>query len=819
MSKKIIFIIAAILLLPCSAFFLYLNYVFLPVKVKTVLTQRLHTYLDKDVTIEKINYNPFKGVTIENLKIFDRKQEKDYLEVKKISFNFLFFPIFKEKKVIIPLLRSEGIRVHLTLRPDRRLNALDILEKVSTFQKKSRYQFLIYKAVFSNGGCLFRDDSTQPAFTKEVTDLKIGAQFSLPHQIIFLIEGKIPYPSDKNVSSFNLSGSYDLTQELAAAKLKFNQLPLNEYSTYLKNLPLSLFGFVEDADLEINFLKDRQCALKGKIALKDLALKKENYSMVANLSIEPELGYDFLNKKFTYQAIFKITEGQFSGLKYLQKVSALKGEINLVENKVWSERLTGEVFDSPCELNGILENFSALSLKLKITSSQLNLEKLSGLLPFLAHQVNLSGTSTLQMDVSGALNQPLDYQANGQIITAELKIPYLKEPFSGIKGKISFAPDSFIWEDLSFLYKERALQSAGKLTDFHQPEVNLTLASPELKLNTALNLRQDNINIKSLSGSYLNSQFKLHGDIATDNPQNPLIDLAFNADVALNEIIDFFPKGIAQNLKQLKSKGICTLSGYLKGRVKNKRDWVITLDAASPALSLYGLKLENLAMKLNQKNKNLTIHPAQANFYSGKINLNINSNLEALNPSCNAKVSLVNVDLAKLKEDSMLKDKELSGIINLDADLKSSMKDLRDLSGSGFVSVKEARFWQLNLFKGMGEIFFIPAYEKISFKKAEANFILEDHNILTEDAYLESDKLNLLCKGKVGFDGSLDLEMNSEINEALLRDSADLRKFTSAVFGNLLTIKVKGTLNKPEYKSYIPTKEVLKGIKRFFLGR
>jgi hypothetical protein len=60
------------------------------------------------------------------------------------------------------------------------------------------------------------------------------------------------------------------------------------------------------------------------------------------------------------------------------------------------------------------------------------------------------------------------------------------------------------------------------------------------------------------------------------------------------------------------------------------------------------------------------------------------------------------------------------------------------------------------------------------------------------------------------------------VNKDLIRDSADIRKFTSAILGNLsnaITIKVGGTIQKPTYKIVPVALDVIKNIKDFFLGK
>jgi hypothetical protein len=160
--------------------------------------------------------------------------------------------------------------------------------------------------------------------------------------------------------------------------------------------------------------------------------------------------------------------------------------------------------------------------------------------------------------------------------------------------------------------------------------------------------------------------------------------------------------------------------------------------------------------------------------------------------------------------------------LNADVSLNGEFKDLASLKGAGSLSIKGGRLWQFNLFKGLGELFLLPDYEKVIFKEAQTGFTVQDKYISTESLRLTSNELNLDCQGKLGLDATLDFTVYTEVNKNLIRDSADIRKFTTAILGglsNAITIKVGGTIQKPTYKIVPVALDVIKNIKDFLLGK
>ena len=164
----------------------------------------------------------------------------------------------------------------------------------------------------------------------------------------------------------------------------------------------------------------------------------------------------------------------------------------------------------------------------------------------------------------------------------------------------------------------------------------------------------------------------------------------------------------------------------------------------------------------------------------------------------------------------------MAGILNIDANIVGNFQDQATMKGSGNISIQGGRFWQLNLLKGLGELFLLPDYEKIVFKEAVAEFNIENKAISTQDLELVSDQLKLDCEGSLAFDGSLNFTAYAQVNKELIRESSDLRKFTAAILGelgNAISIKIDGTIQKPKYRLVPMPLDLIKHIKDFFLGK
>ncbi|MDP3731941.1 MAG: AsmA-like C-terminal region-containing protein [Candidatus Omnitrophota bacterium] len=826
MKRKIIIGSVLILLFSIAAGILYLNNVYLPVKVKDRLANSLSTLLNYNVEIEKIKYTPIRGAVIQNIVIYDKVKDKKniILTVKEASFQILFLPLIKERKIIIPSMHIDSPYLNIRYQQDNNFNFSRIfLPKPKPQSKpKIKLSFLIYKINIFNGKGIFEDERFTPKFSKTIQDLDIVLGIKQLTKIYFLIESKLL--TDKGrVTELSFQGDYNFLSKEVNSKLNIAHLVIPEFNPYLKTLPLSIAGgTIDNGALELKF-KNNLISLKGAISTKWLALKKEDLSLMGDIDFEPELSYVIDKKEIDYKANIKFIRADLIGMQYIDKINNISGDMGLIQNKLWTDNLKLQALDSAFTLKGTIDNFVNPHLKLNLKSEQLNLEKMLAILPYKTEGLNLSGAAATDINIEGYLGRPpLDIRGSLQLNDAKLQTALLKEPINNIKGQLALTEDTVNWINLSFDYLNTAYTSTGKLVSFKMPQITFGLNSKDLDLKSDIKIKDKAVRIITFAGKYINSNFAVEGGIDTQDNTNPALDLSANLDLNPSDIFVFLPANLSENLKKIKPEGILNIKGALNGSVKDYKNWNTSLKASADTFSVYNLKFTDIAFNLAQKGGLININGFTASSYSGRLNLDFISDLKPDAPAYSFKFNASGVDLAKLKLDTGAKDKDVSGTLNISADLNGNFNDLASLKGNGALSVNDGKLWQFNLFKGMGELFLLPDYGKIMFKEALGDFDIRDKSVTTENLKLTSEQLNLDCKGKLGFDGALDLTFYTEVNKNLIRDSADLRKFTAAILGGLsdaLTIKVSGTIQKPKYKIVPVLVDVIKNIKDFFLGK
>jgi len=830
MKRKITIAIVLIVLFSIGAGIIYLNNVYLPVKIKGRLASTLSSYLNYNVEIGALKFSPIRGFLIQDFVVYNNVKDKDntILTVKEASCHVLFLPFIKERKVIIPLVHIDSPYLNIRYQKDNAFNFSKIFlsnPKSAQPQPKSKlkFSFLIYKINILNGSGAFRDQRFTPEFTKTFQDLNIVLGISPIANVAFFIDGKV-IEEKGAIAMLSIRGNYNFLSKELNSKINLSNLVITEFNQYLKSLPVFIaYGTLDNAALELK-CKNKLVSLKGVLPARGVEIRKNNLAISGDINLEPDLTYARDKKSLDYKTNIKFIQASLTGIKYIEKISNISGDIGVVKNKIWTDNLKLQAMDSVFDFKGVFENFSNPYIKFNLKSEQTSLGKILSIFPSKPKGLSLSGQATADISIEGNLGRPpLGIKATLVASAAKLQAPFLKEPLDNIKGKFEFTQNSIVWTDISFDYLKTPYASTGKLIDFKIPEITFGINSGNFDLKSDIKLKDKGIRIITFIGKYLNSKFDVEGLIDTQDKENPDMNLTVNQLlVSPPDAFTLLPPGLSEKLKNMKLEGPLNITGTLAGKIKDYKKWDISLKAASDALSFYNLKFDALAFLLEEKDGVINLNHFTASGYSGSVGLSFIANLKSDPQVYALKFSGSGIDLAKLKLDTGLKNKDFSGMLNFNADLNGDFQGLSSLKGNGLISIKDGKLWELNLFKGLGQLFLISDFEKITFKDALGNFNVADKAVSTDNLKLTSDQLTLDCKGKLGFDGALDFTLYTQANDNLIRDSTDIRKFTAAIIGNLgdaITIKISGTIQKPKYNIVPLPMNVIKNLKDFLLGK
>lgn len=155
---------------------------------------------------------------------------------------------------------------------------------------------------------------------------------------------------------------------------------------------------------------------------------------------------------------------------------------------------------------------------------------------------------------------------------------------------------------------------------------------------------------------------------------------------------------------------------------------------------------------------------------------------------------------------------EVNGYIDLAGDGIST----RNTVGNGSILINPASLYELPvMFQMFQNLRFAPA-DDTAFKQAYAQFRVMDEKFVFDEIHLLGDSLNLVGKGTIRFDRTIDLDF---VYRPLRRNRVNpvsqvLNRF-EGVLPVLFTVEVEGTLDLPRVKVQDGVRETLKGFTRF----
>lgn len=827
MIKKLSIILFVLVLLIFSLA-VYLNKVYLPVKAKSLIVEGIEGSIGRKVGLGAIKLNILKGLVLEDLTIaaVDPKTEPVFLKIKQLSVGWLILPFLKQKQVIIPLVNIYSLELNLQRRRDNTLNVP--LLKQGMDKAPKGFPLIIYKVNIQGAKINFTDELVTPSYSQSAL-LNLTLSFSLPKMIRYSLSGNLENP-DKSPVFLEAKGSFDLGSKELSSALKAENLNLESIVCYCKEVPFHIHkGIIQK--LECNFVfKDD--IVKGVLDTdaSALTIEKDGVSLSGNVKLNAKTSYNIKTQALSdYSGDMIFEKVNLSGLSYINKADDLSGKASFSTDKVELSTLKVNAFGALFEIAGSLTDFQDPHLKFKVASESVGLEKIEALLAenkFVKLPLKAEGEVKIDLTFALQVLAPQDAKIEGEAILKDNKLilPGLKQELSGISGKVSFNNHAIEWKDITGKFKDVKYNSSGRVLGFIAPNINFDLTSDELNINTAAQWKGNILAIKKLKGRYFNSEFDITGNASfyKDAPE-----LEINSDItfALEDLEKIFSHYSPENLPlldKINAKGLCSIKLALSRKLNDIKALTVKASLQSDALTTFvmgkqQIKFTNLRLDIAQENRQISRCNLYADAYGGKLTLALGADLDKVKPEFNLKLELVNLDLAKLKEDTTLKDKTLTGLLNANFALAGQGIDTKSYLGKGMISIKEGNLWEIAPFKKLGQFLVIPSFENIVFNEANADLIIAEGDIFTDEGVLKSPQVTLYCHGKTDFGGSLDYIIKSEFNPEIVRDSSDLMQILSSAIGKVnqfTTVKLTGTIDKPKLSIIPAVFEAIKQIKK-----
>ena len=826
--KKKIFFTLIILILLISAGIIYLNNVILPTKIKILIINSLQERTQKKVSLESLQFSIFRGLVLRNLVIYDDK--RPIVTLKEGSCTFLIWPFFK-KMIVIPNARLRYPEIFLERKKDGTFNLQDLFSDKTSQPQAAKLRIFIYKVTITNANIHFQDSSLAQPFARDIENLNINLSLSLPGSVKFSLSSQVPANPPLRI---NAAGELRIAEKRLAAKISLQDFSPKEFSAYYQNSGFNIGAGLIDCLINLE-LKDSVLSARLSSQNKNLNISQEKLSALLNADLRAELSYNLKNRQIVVKGKATIADSEISGLEVFDGIKNISGEVAFSNSGLSSDKLSANIWGAPINAKISLNDFTNPLLNVNIASS-LSLSSLQSILKDKFKFVlpgDIKGEGNLSLAIQSKIPSIGPPNINGYLAlsNAGLHLKEISSPVEEINGRVEFSQEQLKWPALNFKYRGLTYKTAGVLTNFRSPQVQLGLSSQELSLESNFAIKNKLVSLAKCKGRYLNSEFSLTGDINTENPPNLNTDLKGELNINLEDIKELFKKFSAKGgsayggktlLEQIKPEGLLHTQFNLNGNINDIKSCSITAELSAPSISAYALKAKELSLNYTQASGIIDIALMHLSLYDGTMEGAASMNLNSANLPYWVTADIQGVRLEKLKLDTAAREKALAGNIKAQFKLNGFSNDLSRLAGAGNIFISEGNLWQINLFKGLGALLFARDFANIIFSECSCGFSISDRYIFSDNLQLKSNIADLSGSAKIGFDSSINASLNVKILDEFAPVSGSFKDITTAIIGQsgrFGVIKISGTLKEPKYKFQAAAADIIKGLKDFILGK
>ncbi|QAT16521.1 hypothetical protein BU251_01645 [Candidatus Velamenicoccus archaeovorus] len=535
-----------------------------------------------------------------------------------------------------------------------------------------------------------------------------------------------------------------------------------------------------------------------------------NASVHAQIDIPRPDTTDVKNIPLKYKGSLDVTSGTLSGLPYVGQIKIASLQASFEEKNISLTQMSAEVLGTTITASGSLKD-NALNLK---ASGKIGLQTL---LPVIKEYyggpvTELSGEADATIHILADLAHKKTSFEGDILLQEPVIVLDAASPLKASGGRVSFntQEERIAWhlEGLSLL--GRAFDLDGTWKGFQTSSCVVKAAAQDMMLEAHINKTNNALDIPSLKISVKDSQLEGSGqyDLAT-----AAFHLNAGGDINITDLKEWVPQKAVFE-KPVDLNGLCHIQLNAAGPAKEWTSWKINSNITSKAVHVKGFTIKDIALNYTQTAGQGLINFLNFTAYNGPAVIKGRLILNTPRPRYSVTGEIKDLDLNLLKNDIPdLKGKTFYGKLSLQAVADGAGTDPKSISGQGQIVVTDGNIWEFNPLKGLGSFIFMPRFDTLSFSHATGDFSIKDGWLMTENLDLMGQDVELLVKGRIGFDGTLDLMAVTQVPTTGPGQSPIGDVINTA--GGMTAINITGNIQKPQYKLQPITKNIFNKIQDF----
>ncbi|MEW6026690.1 MAG: hypothetical protein AB1599_05305 [Planctomycetota bacterium] len=401
-------------------------------------------------------------------------------------------------------------------------------------------------------------------------------------------------------------------------------------------------------------------------------------------------------------------------------------------------------------------------------------------------------------DAKSSINARTVVQCNGMAA----KIGPSALPFTNIQGQIEYhtsfgdAQQPYLAvKNLSAEFDQSRFELSGGISN---PVLGpaASRARPEITLDVKItNLRVGGAALYSLFPSnikYLLEQinFSAHSDITLKITNEGRETVNYQGEIKL------FDCGFTRGLDFSNITGSIIFKGLHSTKASH-----LAGSGKFSQLKVQGKVINNMSVTFMQEGNHISFYDIKGNLYNGAINGHLVVILPSLGgvtgtdtAEYQGKIEIGSVDMKDFARDTAWGSKDTTSKLSGEFTFNGTGMSIETMNGTGRATLTDAQIWEVPVFLSIYDLFGLA--KKNVFNEGTIRFSTANGEMLIRKLSFTSKDVILKSAGKMKLkDGSLDLQFDTQFLDTKILIFDKLKNW---IFGQIYTVKVVGTFDKPK---------------------
>lgn len=311
---------------------------------------------------------------------------------------------------------------------------------------------------------------------------------------------------------------------------------------------------------------------------------------------------------------------------------------------------------------------------------------------------------------------------------------------------------------------------------------------------------------------------EFNGEFSMDGPQKTLLINVPDLNIT-NELLTKMPKGYEKIWHDFKPSGHVDLHiVYEYIDQAHKPDLNMSLDCKGCNFedARFPVPLFGVIGRIDVKGNHISARNIIGKSYGGQVEGSVQIDMQDGSYKYNGEFGFSEMDMESLVQNVFKTDQKWRGLLSGKIEFQQGKNGQPDFVSTGTVIFKEGKISDVPVALSIINILNLGLPTKVVFERGYIDFLIKDNNIIIEEAKIYSSTLELTARGKVDFNGNLDVYVIVGFTNDTFLNIPLVGKVVDFVVGGvrkrLTKVHVGGNIKEPE-SSLVMLKQIKQPIK------